>query len=377
MKKIVIAPDSFKGTMTSIEVCEIIEKSIHRVFPNTETVKIPIADGGEGTVDAYLYAVGGVKKYVTVHDPFMREIEAYYGILADSETAVIEMAQASGLLLVEKERDPIRATSFGTGELIRSALDEGCKKIILGIGGSATNDGGIGAFSALGVDFLDNNGKKVNPNGGGLEDLWCIDAEYLDKRLLDIEILVACDVDNPLCGPNGASNVYGPQKGATFKQIEKLDQNLARYAELLFLNTGRDNASVPGTGAAGGIGISLLAFTKARLMSGIDIVLDTVGFDRLVQGADFVFTGEGKMDGQSLNGKVPIGIAKRSKQYAIPVYAVVGLVGDGIEKVYDAGIDAVFQTTKDSVPFEIVRETCRADLAFLIESLMRFKKREV
>lgn len=372
MKKVVIAPDSFKGTMSSVEVCEIIGKVFDKISPETVTVKIPVADGGEGTVDAFLAANGGNRINIKVKDPYFNDIESYYGILPDKVTAVIEMAAASGLPLVGENKNPLLTTTFGTGQLIRDALDRNCSRIILGIGGSATNDGGIGMAAALGIRFLDDNGSEIHLAGDGLGMLSHIDKTFLDKRLDSCEIIVACDVDNPLCGKDGASYVFGPQKGADEKMIKQLDNNLLHYSDILQKELGIQVKDIPGTGAAGGMVASLLAFTRCTIKPGIVIILDTANFDAAIEDADLIITGEGRIDGQSLRGKVPVGIAARAKRYNIPVVAIVGSIGDDIDGLYSCGINAVFSTGKKPVPFEEAKLTCREDLYYTAENLIRF-----
>lgn len=372
MKKVVIAPDSFKGTMSSIEVCNIVESGIKDLLPEMDVIKVPIADGGEGTVDAFLTAIGGEKVNVNAKGPHFYDIEAFYGILPDRETAVIEMAAASGLSLAGENKNPCLTTSYGTGQLIADALERGCIKIILGIGGSATNDGGIGMAAALGVKFLDETGNEIPLNGGGLERLHRIDISNLNKRLESCKITVACDVDNPLCGPNGASHVFGPQKGADPDMVKLLDRNLKHYSEDLNKEFGIQVENIPGTGAAGGVAVSLLAFTNCTIRKGIGIVLDTVDFDRLIEGADLIITGEGKIDGQSLRGKVPVGIAERALRKNIPVIAIVGSIGDGADEVYRHGIGAVFSTCRNTITFEEAKLTCRENLYKTVENVIRF-----
>lgn len=369
--KFITAPDSFKGTMSSTEVCAIMEKAILSVFPGAQVLNVPIADGGEGTVEAFLTALGGTWAEKTVTGPLFSPVKARYGLLPGGKCAVIEMAAASGLVLAEKSKNPLETTSFGTGELVADALHKGCEKIVLGIGGSATNDGGAGLAAALGVRFLNREGQSIPLNGGGLSALCTIDASGLDPAVKNCEILVACDVDNPLCGQNGASYVYGPQKGADSGMVRLLDSNLSHFADVLQKTAGNDVRNIPGTGAAGGLGASAIAFLGARLLPGIEIILDMVGFEGLLHGASLVFTGEGKIDGQSLRGKVPVGVAKRAKAKGVPVVAVVGDVGDGCEGVYEAGIDAVFSINQKAVPFEEARKTSRQDLARTMENLLR------
>jgi glycerate kinase len=370
VRKIVVAPDSFKGTMSSVEVCDIIKCAIGSVDRGIEVVTIPIADGGEGTVDAFLCAAGGKRVVATVKDPLMRDIQAYYGILSDGLTAVIEMAQASGIGYVENDLRPLEATSFGTGQLIKSALDAGCNKIILGLGGSATTDGGVGAAAALGVRFLSEDQREIPPNGGGLSLLQKIDADGIDQRLKNTEIILACDVDNCLCGEKGAAAIFGPQKGASLEQVGVLDRNLAHYAEVIKRRFGQDVTGIRGGGAAGGLGVSLITFADAQIISGIQVVLDTVKFSEIINGADLIITGEGRIDSQTALGKVPAGIARAAKHHGVPVIAIGGSLGKGYEAVYDEGITSVFSVVNDLVPFSAVKQTCRQDLYMLIKNLI-------
>lgn len=374
MKKIVIAPDSFKGTMSSLQVCEIIEKGIKKIYPDIETIKVPIADGGEGTVDAYLAAIGGTKIKVKVKDPLFRDIDSYYGILPDEKTAVIEVAAASGLPLVENEKNPCLTSSYGSGQLLLDALNRGCTKVIIGLGGSATNDGGVGLISALGVKFLDKNNRPIPLNGDGLGQLHHIDMSEIDKRLNKCEILVACDVDNPLFGENGAAYVFAPQKGADENMVKYLDDNLKNYAGVLHKELGIRVQEISGSGAAGGLGAGLVAFTSAKLHPGIKIILESVRFSEIISDADLIITGEGKIDGQSLRGKVPIGIARIASKSKVPVIAVVGDVGDDIEPVYDNGIHAVFSINRVAVPFEKARIRSKDDLLKTVETIFRFAR---
>jgi len=343
IKRIVAAPDSFKGSLTAKEVAEALEAGIKRYDNSIEVIKVPMADGGEGTVQSMVDATGGHMISVTVKGPMLSEVEAFYGILGDGRTAVIEMAAASGLLLVEPgERNPLIATTYGTGELIRHALDMGCRRIIIGIGGSATNDGGAGAMQALGVRLLDDSGNDIGFGGGSLGGLYRIDINNLDPRIKDAEITVACDVDNPLCGPKGASRVFGPQKGADDAMIEELDRNLAHYADLVESTLGVKIKDYPGAGAAGGLGGGLLAFLGATLKKGVDIVIETVELEKKIRDADLVITGEGRMDYQTIYGKTPFGVAKAAEKYGIPVIAICGSIGKGAEVLYDNGFASIF-----------------------------------
>lgn len=340
--RIVIAPDSYKGSLSAVEVANAMEKGALAVFPHAEIIKVPIADGGEGTIDALLTATNGYKLYETVRGPLGRNVQAQWGILGDNKTAVIEMAAASGITLVsEDELDPLRATTYGTGQLIKAALDRGLRKIVIGIGGSATNDGGVGMAKSLGVRFLDKWANDVPEGGVGLKDLAEIDITGLDKRLAETNILVACDVDNPLCGEKGASAVYGPQKGTTPMMVKMLDQALYNYANIAARVCGKDILNYAGAGAAGGLGAGLLLFTKANIRPGIEVVLSAGNFATKVQDADLVITGEGNTDCQTAYGKAPIGVAKIAKQFNVPVVCLSGGLGEGYQAVLKAGIDGV------------------------------------
>ncbi len=341
--KIALAPDSFKESMTALEAAEAMERGIRRVMPEAEVVKVPMADGGEGTVSALVDATGGGIIEATVTDPLGNPVTAHFGILGDDQTAVIEMAAASGLPLTPPEgRNPMVTTTRGTGELILAALDHGVRQIILGIGGSATVDGGAGMAAALGVRLLDTNGVPVGPGGGELGRIDSIDMSGLDSRLKEVAIYVACDVDNPLCGESGAAAVYGPQKGATPEMVPVLDKNLAHFAALLRRDTGVDVEELPGAGAAGGLGAGLVAFLGGHLRRGIDIVAGTLDLNKRFRGCDLVITGEGRLDGQSVFGKVPIGVARAAKRHGIPVFEIVGSLGDGCEEILARGVDGYF-----------------------------------
>ena len=346
--KIVIASDSYKGSNTSIRVAETIEKGIKKVVSDLDVVKIPVADGGEGLVQA-LVPDEDKWVYLAVTGPMRKETQAEYALM-DNNTAVLEMASASGLPLVEGEKDPRLATTFGTGEMMKDAIEKGCRKILIGIGGSATNDGGTGMAQALGARFLDADGKELTPAGGNLDQIASVDLSNMIDGLKDTEIKVACDVDNPLCGEHGASAIYGPQKGATPEMVKQLDANLAHLAGIMEKTSGKDMSEVPGAGAAGGLGFGLMAFCGAELESGIDLVLDSLGFDEAIEGASLVITGEGKIDGQSVRGKVPVGIAGRAKKKNLPVLAICGDIGPGISALYEYGIDSVMSTVNKAMP---------------------------
>ncbi|MBF9014303.1 MULTISPECIES: glycerate kinase [unclassified Oceanispirochaeta] len=349
--KVVIASDSYKGSNTSIKVAGAIERGIKKVDPTLDVVKLPVADGGEGLVQA-LVPDENKWIYVEVKGPMGESAKAEYALYGN-DTAVIEMASASGLPMVpEDKKDPSMASTYGTGQLMKDALDRGCKTILIGIGGSATNDGGTGMARALGVKFLDSDGKEVEAVGGNLDSIADVDLSGLLPAVKSATIKVACDVDNPLCGEHGASAIYGPQKGATPEMVKMLDANLASLAKVMEKKTGQDMSEVPGAGAAGGLGFGLMAFTGGVLEKGIDLVLDSVGFDESLEGAELVITGEGRIDGQSVRGKVPVGIAARAKKKNIPVLVIAGDIGPGISNLYEYGIDAVMSTVNKAMPLK-------------------------
>jgi len=354
----VLAPDSFKESMTAKEVCVAMEKGLRKIYPTANYIHVPMADGGEGTVQSLVDASGGVIHQREVSGPLGQPVSAQYGILGDGLTAAIEMASASGIHLVTKEtRNPLRTSTYGTGELIRACLDQGIRKIIIGIGGSATNDGGTGMAEALGATFLDANGQPLARGGGELDQLAHIDVTGLDERLQDVEFIVACDVTNPLCGEHGASRVFGPQKGATPEMVQVLDTNLSHYADVVKQHLHKDIRDVPGAGAAGGLGAGLLIFTQAVLRKGIEIVIEYTGLrDKLVH-ADMVFAGEGGIDFQTKFGKTPYGVARAAKEAGKPVIAIAGYVGEGIDTLYTEGIDAVFGIVPGAADLEqLLRE---------------------
>lgn len=372
IKKIVAAPDSFKGSLTAKEVAEALEAGIKKYDSSIEVVKVPMADGGEGIVQSLADASDGRIIPVTVKGPMLNEVEAFYGILGDGGTAVIEMAAASGLPLVKPgERNPLVTTTYGTGELIKNALDMGCRRIIIGIGGSATNDGGAGALQALGVRFLDVSGNEIGFGGGNLGRLHSIDTKHLDARIKDTEIIVACDVDNPLCGPRGASFVFGPQKGADSAMVEELDKNLAHYADLVESTLGVQIKDYPGSGAAGGLGGGLMAFLGAKLKKGVDIVIETVELEERVKGADLVITGEGMMDYQTIYGKAPFGVAKTAKKYGIPVVAICGSIGKDVEVLYENGFESIFSIIDKPMSLEEAMERSKELIQNCSERVIR------
>jgi len=344
--KITIAPDSFKESLTAVQAADAIARGLRRALPHSELVCAPMADGGEGTVEALVVATGGRFLTARVTGPLGETLEAPYGVLGDGETAVIEMAAASGLPLVPPDRrNPLVTTTYGTGELIRAALDAGARKILVGVGGSATTDGGAGMAEALGAKLLNASGRSIARGGGALTHLARIDVSCLDERLKRTKILVASDVTNPLCGERGAARVYGPQKGATPAMVEQLDRALAHFAAIIRRDLGADVLHVPGAGAAGGLGAGLIAFLDATIRPGIELVIDAVRLRKRMAGSHWVITGEGQIDGSSAFGKTATGVASVARSLGIPVIALAGAIGDGAEAVHEHGIDAFFSIT--------------------------------
>jgi glycerate kinase len=363
--RIVVAPDSFKGSLSATAVADAIARGVRAAFPGAEVVRIPVADGGEGTVEALVTATHGRLERRTVRGPLGDPVQAHWGVLGDGETAAIEMAAASGLPLVPTaRRDPRVTTTYGTGELMRAALDAGLRRLVVGIGGSATNDGGAGMARALGVRFLDEAGADLPEGGAALARLARIELGGLDPRVAAAEIVVACDVDNPLTGPRGASAVYGPQKGATPEMVRDLDAALRRYASVARAATGRDVAGLPGAGAAGGLGAGLLFFTPARLRPGVQIVLEATRFAEQVRGADLVITGEGRTDLQTSMGKAPVGVAAVARGEGVPVICLSGSLGEGADEALARGVDALAAVA----PGPISLEESMARAAELVEA---------
>ncbi|EMK6833794.1 glycerate kinase [Vibrio cholerae] len=370
--KVVIAPDSFKESLTAKQVCDAIQAGLARVWHDAKFVAIPVADGGEGTVQSLVDATQGRLVEVKVMGPQGKRVEAFYGMLGDNQIAVIEMAAASGLHHVPvAQRDPKLTTSFGTGELIRHALDQGVTKLIIGLGGSATNDGGVGMLAALGARFTNADGDPIQLTGGGLHELTHIDLQDFDPRLQNCDILVACDVNNPLCGDKGASAVFGPQKGATPEDVQLLDGALRQFGLLTEKVTGKMVLESAGAGAAGGMGAALLAYTQAILRPGIEIVLETVQLAHQVSDADLVITGEGRIDSQTVHGKTPMGVAKVAKRFDVPVLALCGCTGDNYQAVYQCGIDAVFAAVPRAMSLEDALKESDFNLADLAENVAR------
>ena len=361
--RIVVASDSFKGSLSSLEVAGAAADGIHDVFPECEVVKVDVADGGEGTMDALRHTLGGEKIFLTVSDPLGRPVEASYVILEDGTTAVLEMAVASGLpLLTPSERNPLKTSTYGTGELIVDALKRGCRKFLVGIGGSATNDAGMGMLEALGVRFWDGDGNLLKGCGASLEQVEGISLENVHPGLMEAEFIVACDVDAPLYGPRGAAYVFAPQKGADEAMVRRLDDGLEHFSETVSRILHQDVSGVPGAGAAGGLGGGFLAFLNARLERGIEMVLDAIDFDRLIEGASLVITGEGKVDSQTLTGKAPYGVMLRARKQGIHVVAIGGAVALNPDEAFEAGFTEVCAVTPEGMPLS---EAMRKDVASL------------
>ena len=354
MEKILLVPDSFKGTLSSRQVCQVMAGQLRRFFPQAQVKSIPVADGGEGSVEAFLAAAGGERRTRTVTGPFGEPVEAFYGILGDGRTAVIEMAACAGLPLAEGRLNPERATTYGVGELLLAAKEAGCTKAILGLGGSCTNDGGAGAAAALGAKFTRADGAAFIPTGGTLGEIAALDVSPVAQALQGMELTAMCDIDNPLYGEAGAAAVFAPQKGADAAMVARLDAGLRHLGQVSARCLGRDFSHLPGAGAAGGLGFGMAAFCGAQLRMGIDAVLDAVGFDSLLPGTDVVFTGEGKIDSQSARGKVVSGVAVRCRKAGVPVVAVVGQIGQGFEEMYQQGLTAVFSINRAAQPFAIL-----------------------
>lgn len=374
MQNFILVPDSFKGTLSAIEVCNIMKSSIKNLYKDANIISVPVADGGEGTVDAFLYALGGEKKSVWVSDAFNEQkILAHYAMLKD-DIAVIEMAACAGLPLVKNRLEPDKTTTFGVGELIIDAVNSGAKKIILGLGGSATNDGGCGMAAALGVKFKDEQDQEFIPTGGTLSQIYKIDMNNIYSKIKDVEFISMCDVDNPLCGRLGASAVFAPQKGADEDMVKLLDEGLAHLAKIIKRDLHIEVKDIKGAGAAGGLGAGSIAFLQSKLTKGIDVILDTINFDELVSKADIVFTGEGKFDSQSLHGKVVMGVANRSQKYKTPVIVVTGAIGENIQEAYNKGITAIFSINKEPMEFSKSALKSKENMILTMENILRLLK---
>lgn len=363
--RVLIAPDSYKGSLSAIEVARAMERGVYSVFSEATVQLLPVADGGEGTVQAMLAGAGGTLRVSRVSGPLGRQTDAAWGMLADGRTAVIEMAAASALpLLAPFERDPIRASTFGTGQLVKAALDSGAERILIGLGGSATNDAGSGLARALGVRFLDAEGHELPEGGGALARLHGIDLSGLDSRLQSVDIQAACDVDTVLYGPKGASCIFGPQKGATPDMVRQLDSALAHFAGIAEAACGKQVRDVPGSGAAGGLGAGLMLFAGARLSPGVNLVLDALNFEDWLAGADLVITGEGQTDAQTARGKAPAGVSRLASRHGVPVICVSGALGDGYTEIYAGGIEAALGCP----PGPATLDECMANAAEWVEA---------
>ena len=370
--KFLLIPDSFKGTLSSEQICRLLEEKIKVHFPDADTVCIPVADGGEGSVDAFLTALGGEKRYLTVKNPFFEEMQAYYGLIDNGETAVVEMAACAGLPPAEGRRDPRVTTTYGVGELLVDAARSGVKRMIVGLGGSATNDAGCGAAAAAGVKFYNAAGEAFVPTGGTLCDIENIDLSGLDPALKAVEIITMCDIDNPMYGPTGAAYIFGPQKGADPDMVVELDDGLRHLAKVMAEKLGADYPDTPGAGAAGAMGMGMLVFFGGRLQMGIQTVLDIVKFEELAADCDYVITGEGKLDSQSLRGKVVIGVAQRAKTLNKSVIAIVGGADDAeIGAAYDMGVTAVFPINRLPQDFSVSRHHSVENLSYTADNIMR------
>ena len=364
--RILIAPDSFKNALSAMGVAKYIKVGLLKAMPHAEIDLLPMADGGEGTVEAVIDATGGRIITIGVNDPLMRQVESSFGITGNGITAVIEMASASGIQLVtSEEANPWITTTYGTGELIRAALNEGCREFLLGIGGSATNDCGMGMATALGIRFLDTSGNPVSQGGGSLDKVATIDISGLDTRISESKIRIACDVDNPLTGPTGASFVYGPQKGADVEMVNKLDNNLSHFAKLIQKQLGKEVENIPGAGAAGGLGAGLIAFLDAELVQGVSVIAGITGLEESVVKADLVITGEGKIDSQTQYGKTAWGVAQTAKKHNKPVIALVGTIGEGVEALFDKGFDSIISINNHQLS---IRESIKKTPELLIAS---------
>lgn len=380
--KIVIAPQAFKGSISAMEVSKAIKEGVIKVFPKSEIILCPVADGGDGTLETLVESTGGSTNETVVTGPIGSPVSALWGAMGDQKTAVIEMARTSGLaLLTLDERDPLNATTFGLGEIIVSALDEGFRDFIIGIGGSATNDAGAGMAQALGVRLLDNTGKEIPIGGAALQNLSTIDISKLDSRISNSDFQVACDVNNPLTGPEGAAAIYGPQKGASTEQIDVLDKALSNLSSIIKKDLGKEVSNIPGAGAAGGLGAGIMAFMNGNLRTGVDIVLDKVGLDSLLDSADLVITGEGGLDFQTVYDKAPIGVAKMARKKKIPTIAISGLLGKDFQVVHQHGIEAAVSLTNGPMSLEeasnhaydLIKE-CAEESLRLISVGMKIKK---
>lgn len=371
--KIIVALDSFKGSLTSMEAGNSVKRGILQVLPEAQVIVRPLADGGEGTTEAIVEGLGGSYVSLNVCGPLRKNVDAVYGMIPSTQTAVIEMASAAGIMLVGKNLDPMNATTYGVGEMIKDAVSKGCRKFIIGIGGSATNDGGIGMLTALGYRFTDRSGKIVGISGSALQDVCSVDSEHVISELKNCSFHVACDVTNPLCGPNGATYVYGPQKGVIKEKLADLDKAMGNFANVTAKYVGKDFSNHPGAGAAGGLGFALLSYLNADLMPGIDLVIQAVDLQKDMEGADLVFTGEGKLDGQTAMGKAPVGIAKIAHKYGAKVIALAGAIGQEADKCNEKGVHAFFPVVRSITTLDeaMEKENAKYNVQKTTEQIMR------
>ncbi len=375
MKKAVLIPDSFKGTLSSTSICQIMQSKINEHFPNCKVVSIPVADGGEGSIDCFISAVSGEKIHSRVKNPFFEDMESFYGLIDNGATAVIEMASCAGLPLIEDRKDPLKASTYGVGQLILAAASKGIKKLVIGLGGSATSDGGVGAAAAFGIKFYNAKGEEFIPTGGTLIDIDKIDVSGRSNALDGVEVVSMCDIDNPMYGPTGAAYVFGPQKGATPDIVKQLDEGLIHLCDIIKRDLGMDLSQVPGGGAAGAMGAGMIAFFGSRLQMGIETVLDIVEFDKVISDADMVFTGEGKIDSQSLRGKVVIGVARRAKKLHVPVVAIVGGSDLEMQGAYENGVTSIFTINRLPQDLSVSRNFSGENLDFAFDNVLRIMKR--
>ena len=369
----VLAPDSFKESMSAAQVCQAMQRGIQNVIPDAHIIHVPMADGGEGTVDALISSLKGQSIACEVTGPLPEQrIQTYWGLIDAGQTAVIEMAKANGIhLLKPSQRNPMLTSTYGTGEMIKQALDLSVKKIIMGSGGSITNDGGAGMAQALGVQFLNHAGELIQVCGGNLDQVKSMDLSGLDPRLVDTEIIIASDVNNPLCGPNGASIIFGPQKGATPEMIKQLDQNLGHFADVVAGQIGCDYRHVAGAGAAGGLGFGLMAFTAASIRSGVELMIEQVQLSKKIAQADYVLTGEGKIDSQTSLGKTPFGVAQLARKFNKPVIAFAGLVGEGIEDLFESGFSQIVGINPPDCPLEEALKNAEMNLEKAVAEIVK------
>ena len=374
IKKAILIPDSFKGTLSSVKICQIMKSQLCAHFPGCEVISVPVADGGEGSVACFLTALGGEKVTCRVNDPYFAPMDAFYGILQDGKTAIVEMAACAGLPLVEGRHNPSLTTTYGVGELILDAAKRGCETIIVGLGGSCTNDAGAGAAAAIGVKFYNRAGEEFVPVGNTLSEITGVDLSGKNPVLKNVRIVTMCDIDNPLFGKTGAAYVFGPQKGADSEMVRLLDQGLIHLSQVLKSDLHMDVSAIPGGGAAGGMGAGMVAFFGSELQMGIETVLDTVHFDDLLKNTDVVFTGEGKMDSQSLRGKVVSGVSKRAKAKNVPVIVVAGGYDEDVSGAYDQGVSAVFSINRLPQDLSVSRKFSEKNLSLTMDNILRLLK---